>query len=58
MEADETVPLTFEQDEPGGAMGGLPEGFAPQVRDAGHAAVIDITGMLDDLEASRRAGGR
>lgn len=57
MEADETVPLTFEQQQDGqdgaGIMAGLPDGFTPQVRQAGAASVIDITGMLSDLEASR-----
>ena len=58
MEQDESVPLTFERDSDGeaGVLGGLPDGFTPQVREADPAAVIDITGMLSDLEASR--GGR
>lgn len=57
MEQDESVPLSFERDEPedgapGGAAG-LPAGFAPQVREVAAESVIDITGMLSDLEASR-----
>jgi len=56
MEADETVPLTFERPED---EDGAPEVIpGMQVRGAAPAApdVIDITGMLADLEASRRTG--
>ena len=63
MEQDESVPLSFEPSGPAsqqgaGVMSGLPDGFAPQVRQADPAAVIDITGMLAGLEASRNSGGR
>jgi len=60
MEQDESVPLTFERDTPdasdAGVLAGLPDGFAPQVRAAAPESLIDITGMLSDLEASRHAG--
>ena len=59
MEADESVPLTFERQ-------GRDEDWVPevipgmQVRGDTPAApeVIDISGMLGDLEASRRSRGR
>ncbi len=53
MEADESVPLTFERQEVAEAM---PEDMRWQERRAEGASVIDITGMISDLEASR--GGR
>jgi hypothetical protein len=55
MEADETVPLTFERR---GEEDPAPEVIpGMQVRGAAPADVIDITDMLGDLEASR-SGGR
>jgi len=51
MEADESVPLTFEKR---GEQDPAPEVIpGMQVRGAAPADVIDITGMLGDLEASR-----
>lgn len=61
MEEDESVPLTFERrgdGEEGNVVSGLPEGFAPQARQAAPDSVIDITGMLADLEVERREGKR
>jgi hypothetical protein len=58
MEQDESVPLTFERR---GEQDGTPEVIpGMQVRGDAPAApeVIDITGMLGELEASRRGGGR
>ena len=63
MEADESVPLTFGRqggpvpEEAPGALAGMPDGFSPTVRRAEGADVIDISGMISDLEASR-GGGR
>jgi hypothetical protein len=59
MEQDESVPLTFERQER--EVPEVPEVIpGMQVRGAAPAApeVIDITGMLDGLEASRRGGQR
>jgi hypothetical protein len=55
MEADESVPLTFERH---GGMDAMPEEFRPAERRAEAANVIDISEMISGLEASRRAGGR
>ncbi len=51
MEADESVPLTFDRPAPA-----APEGFRPRERTAEGAPVIDITGLISDLEGSRRSG--
>lgn len=56
MEQDENVPLAFERQEEQDVPGEL----RWQERKAEGASVIDITGMISDLEASRNstAGGR
>lgn len=56
MEADESVPLTFErqgQEVPEVIPGMQVRGAAPAAPD-----VIDIPGMISGLEASRGGGGR
>lgn len=53
MEADESVPLVMQQRE---ADDGMPEGMRWQVRNEAPAEVIDLTGMISDLEAARGAG--
>ena len=64
MAADESVPLTIERREEQEAAQVMPEG-APQglpwaERNAPPAEVIDISGMISGLEASRNdsAAGR
>jgi hypothetical protein len=47
------VPLTFEKQEAPEVIPGMQVRGTPPVAD-----VIDITGMLSELEASRRTGGR
>ena len=54
MEADESVPLTFERQGP--EVPDVVPGM--QVRGTPPAEVIDITGMIGELEAGRRAGRR
>jgi hypothetical protein len=61
MEQDESVPLSFEaseQEGPAGVMSGLPDGFTPEVRQADPNAVINIGGMIADLDAARSSRGR
>lgn len=56
MEQDESVPLTFERHDreaPEVIPGMQVRGDAPAAPE-----VIDITGMLAGLEASRSSGGR
>lgn len=52
MEADESVPLTFERHA-----APVPDEFRLTERRAEVASVIDITGLIGDLEAGRRASG-
>lgn len=54
MERDESVPLSFERREEAGSM---PQAAGWQERHADVAAVIDVTGMISDLEAARRGAG-
>jgi hypothetical protein len=49
LEQDESVPLQFERQDQEGAQP-MPEGV--QQRKAEVASVVDITGMIADLEAS------
>lgn len=53
MEADESVPLSFERREAGE---GMPEEMRWRERQVEGASVIDITGMIAGLEASRGRG--
>jgi hypothetical protein len=55
METDESVPLTFEQQD---MTEGMPEDMRWQQREAEGAAVIDVGSMISELEASRGSGGR
>lgn len=48
MEQDESVPLTFEAQE-----AGMPQEMRWAERPAEGAPVIDITGLIADLEAAR-----
>lgn len=50
MEQDESVPLTFEAQE-----AVMPQEMKWAERPAEGAAVIDISGMIGDLEAARGA---
>ena len=56
METDDSVPLSFERREE--VREAMPEDMRWQERKAEGASVIDITGMIAGLEASRRDGGR
>jgi hypothetical protein len=57
MEADESVPLTFERDQDQeGGMQAMPDGM--QRRKAEVADVVDLSAMIADLEASTGRRGR
>lgn len=53
MEQDESVPLVFERRR---GMDGIPPGLRPREREVQGAPVIDITGMIAGLEATRNGG--